>query len=97
MDERLVVAWHLTWFSKLYEGPSMRAIYLAKRVTTQLIGERDMVPIALTPFILFPFSFASEDLATWRAGIPFESRVDTETSFEDSRRPSCFLFRHLFR
>jgi hypothetical protein len=34
MDERLVVAWHLTWFSKLYEGPSMRAIYLAERVTT---------------------------------------------------------------
>uniref|UniRef100_A0A2N9GQC9 Aminotransferase-like plant mobile domain-containing protein n=1 Tax=Fagus sylvatica TaxID=28930 RepID=A0A2N9GQC9_FAGSY len=62
MDVGLVVAWHLSQFSNLYEGLSMRDIYLAERVTTQLIGESDIVPIALTPFILFPFSLASEDL-----------------------------------
>jgi hypothetical protein len=64
MDVGLVVAWHLSQFSNLYEGLSMRDIYLAERVTTQLIGESDIVPIALTPFILFPFSLASEDLVT---------------------------------
>uniref|UniRef100_A0A2N9FVK5 Aminotransferase-like plant mobile domain-containing protein n=1 Tax=Fagus sylvatica TaxID=28930 RepID=A0A2N9FVK5_FAGSY len=38
MDERVALAWRLVRFSKLYEGPSMRALYLAERVTTQLIG-----------------------------------------------------------
>jgi hypothetical protein len=53
MDARLTVACHLTRFSRLYEWPSMRTIYLAERVTTQLIRESDIVPIAPTPFILF--------------------------------------------
>ena len=38
MNERVALAWRLVRFSKLYEGPSMRARYLAERVTTQLIG-----------------------------------------------------------
>jgi hypothetical protein len=48
----------------------MRALYLAERVTTQLIGESDIVPVAPTTFILFPFSLVDQDLATWRVGIP---------------------------
>ena len=54
----------------------MRTIYLAERVTTQLIGESDIVPVAPTPFILFPFNLVGEDVVTWRVGIPFETRVD---------------------
>ena len=52
-------------------------------MTTQLIEESDIVPVASTTFILFPFSLADQDLVTWKAGIPFENRVDVETSFED--------------
>uniref|UniRef100_A0A2N9IT80 Uncharacterized protein n=1 Tax=Fagus sylvatica TaxID=28930 RepID=A0A2N9IT80_FAGSY len=54
MKEGLAVSWHLSQFSKLYEGSSVRALYLAERVTTQLIEERNAVPIAPPPFILFP-------------------------------------------
>jgi hypothetical protein len=61
----------------------MRAIYLAEKVTTQLIGESDIVPIAPTPFIRFPFKLDGEDLAGWQVGIPFESRVNATTAFED--------------
>uniref|UniRef100_A0A2N9GYL7 Uncharacterized protein n=1 Tax=Fagus sylvatica TaxID=28930 RepID=A0A2N9GYL7_FAGSY len=64
MDARLTVACHLTRFSKLYEWPSMRTIYLAER-----------------------------DLVTWRVGIPFESRVDVETSFKDYQETLMLPFR----
>ena len=33
MEEGLAIAWHISQFSKLYEGPSMRALYLAEKVT----------------------------------------------------------------
>jgi hypothetical protein len=84
MKEGLAVAWHLSQFSKLYEGPSVRALYLAERVTTQLIEESNAVPIAPPPFILFPFSLEGQDLAAWRASIPFEGRLDAMTAFEDN-------------
>ena len=71
MDERVSLDWNLTRFYKLYEGPSMRALYVAEKVTTQLTRESDIVSGAPTPFILFPFSLANQDLATWRAGILF--------------------------
>ena len=53
MEEGLAVAWSLSRFSKLYEGPSVGALDLTERVTTQLIGESNAVPIAPPPFILF--------------------------------------------
>jgi hypothetical protein len=75
----------------------MRALYLTERVTTQLIEESDIVSVASTTFILFPFSLADQDLVTWKAGIPFENRVDVETSLRITRVPSCFLLGCLFR
>jgi hypothetical protein len=84
MKEGLAVSWRLSRFSKLYEGSSVRALYLAERVTTQLIEERNAVPIAPPPFILFPFSLESQDFAAWRASIPFEGRLDDMTAFEDN-------------
>ena len=83
MEEGLAIAWHISQFSKLYEGPSMRALYLVEKVTIQLIGESNAVPIASPPFILFPFSLKGQDLVTWRADIPFKGRVDATTIFED--------------
>ncbi len=64
MEEGLAIAWNLSQLSKLYEEPSVKALYLAERVTTQLIKESNAVPIALPPFILFPFSLEGQDLAT---------------------------------
>lgn len=93
MEEGLTIAWHLSRFFKLYEGPSMRAIYQAEKVTTQLIGESNIVPIAPTPFILFLYNLASEDLAVWRVGIPFESKVDAITPFEDYQETLMLPFR----
>ena len=83
MEEGFTLAWHLSRFSKLYEGPLVRALYLVERVTTQWIGESNAVAITPPPFILFPFSLEGQDLAAWRASIPFEGRIDYMTAFED--------------
>ena len=83
MEEGPVIAWRLSLFSKLYEGPLERVIYLAERVTTQLIGESNAVPIAPPSFIIFPFTLEGQDLAAWRADIHFEGRLDAMTAFED--------------
>jgi hypothetical protein len=56
MEEGLAIAWNLSQLSKLYEEPSVKALYLAERVTTQLIKESNAVPIAHRPSSFHPLS-----------------------------------------
>jgi hypothetical protein len=41
-------------FSRLFEGPGVRAFYMAERVTRQLGENEDLVPMPPLQFTLFP-------------------------------------------
>ena len=57
-------------FSHLFEGPSVRAFYMAERVTRQLGKNEDVVPMLPLQFTLFPYEASNEVILLWRACIP---------------------------
>jgi hypothetical protein len=76
-------AFSMAQFSWLYEGPGVRVVYMAERLTCQLGHGDDLVPMAPLQFTLFPYEAPNEVVNQWRAGFPYLERLEEDGNFEE--------------
>ena len=80
-------------FSRLFEGPGVRAFYMAERVTCHLGDSKDLVPVPPLQFTLFPYEVPDEVINIWRSGISYLDRLEEDGDFEEysqSLMPTLF-------
>ena len=62
--------------SQFSEGVGLRVLYLAKRVSCQLVGEdAPQVPMDPSAFMLAPFLMNDANYQLWRDGIAYAKRL----------------------
>uniref|UniRef100_A0A2N9HP90 Aminotransferase-like plant mobile domain-containing protein n=1 Tax=Fagus sylvatica TaxID=28930 RepID=A0A2N9HP90_FAGSY len=82
-------AFSMAQFSWLYEGPGVRVVYMAERLTCQLGHGDDLVPMAPLQFTLFPYKAPNEVVNQWRAGFPYLERLEEDGNFEEYQGPGA--------
>ena len=76
-------AYSLAHFSCLFEGPRVRAFYMAERVTRQLGKNEDLVLVPPLQFNLFPYEALDEVILLWRPSVPMLDWLDEDGDFEE--------------
>ena len=73
-------------FSRLYEGPGIRHVYMAKRMTHQLGNGEHLVPITPLQFTLFPYEAPDEIINLWRSSVCYLERLVEDGNFKEYQR-----------
>jgi len=77
--------------SQLLEGAGLRALYLAKRISCQLVGDdTPQVPMDPPTFILSPLSMPDVEYLLWKGGIAYTKRLLGDQGYEGFSE-GCFM------
>uniref|UniRef100_A0A2N9IDX9 Uncharacterized protein n=1 Tax=Fagus sylvatica TaxID=28930 RepID=A0A2N9IDX9_FAGSY len=76
-------AFDITQLSRLYEGPGVRAVYMAERVTHQLGNGEDLVLVAPLQFTLFPYEAPNKIVNLWTSGVCYLEQLVEDGDFEE--------------